>query len=44
MAHTEDFTLVATPGMKPGSFVEVSIGDHTGRHLTISAAAANAAA
>ncbi|MCC8933174.1 tRNA (N(6)-L-threonylcarbamoyladenosine(37)-C(2))-methylthiotransferase MtaB [Rhizobium sp. 'Codium 1'] len=44
MAHTEDFTLVATPGMKPGSFVEVSIGGHTGRHLTISAAAANAAA
>lgn len=44
MAHTEDFTLVATPGMKPGSLVEVSIGGHTGRHLTIASAAASAAA
>jgi threonylcarbamoyladenosine tRNA methylthiotransferase MtaB len=44
MAHTEDFTLVATPGMKPGSLVEVSIGGHTGRHLTIASAATSAAA
>jgi threonylcarbamoyladenosine tRNA methylthiotransferase MtaB len=44
MAHTEDFTLVAAPGMNPGSLVEVSIGGHTGRHLTIAAAAASAAA
>ncbi|RKE80008.1 threonylcarbamoyladenosine tRNA methylthiotransferase MtaB [Rhizobium sp. AG855] len=44
MAHTEDFTLVAAPGMKAGSLVEVSIGGHTGRHLTIAAAAASAAA
>ncbi|TPP07203.1 tRNA (N(6)-L-threonylcarbamoyladenosine(37)-C(2))-methylthiotransferase MtaB [Rhizobium glycinendophyticum] len=44
MAHTEDFTLVAAPGMKPGSLVEVSIGGHTGRHLTIASAAASAAA
>ena len=44
MAHTEDFTLVAAPGMKPGSLVEVSIGGHNGRHLTIASAAANAAA
>ncbi|THV22199.1 tRNA (N(6)-L-threonylcarbamoyladenosine(37)-C(2))-methylthiotransferase MtaB [Peteryoungia ipomoeae] len=44
MAHTEDFTLVAAPGMKPGSLLEVSIGGHTGRHLTIASAAADAAA
>lgn len=44
MAHTEDFTLVAAPGMTPGSLVEVSIGGHTGRHLTIASAAASAAA
>ena len=44
MAHTEDFTLVAAPGMNPGSLVEVSIGGHNGRHLTIAAAAADAAA
>ena len=44
MAHTEDFTLVATPGMTPGSLIEVSIGGHTSRHLTIAAAAASAAA
>lgn len=44
MAHTEDFTLVAAPGMNPGSLVEVSIGGHTGRHLTIASAAASAAA
>lgn len=44
MAHTEDFTLVAAPGMKAGSLVEVSIGGHDGRHLTIASAAASAAA
>ncbi|MGQ2968224.1 MAG: tRNA (N(6)-L-threonylcarbamoyladenosine(37)-C(2))-methylthiotransferase MtaB [Allorhizobium sp.] len=44
MAHTEDFTLVAVPGMNPGSLVEVSIGGHNGRHLTIASAAASAAA
>ncbi|MBX9470135.1 MAG: tRNA (N(6)-L-threonylcarbamoyladenosine(37)-C(2))-methylthiotransferase MtaB [Rhizobium sp.] len=44
MAHTEDFTLVATPGMTPGSLVEVSIGGHSGRHLTIASAAASVAA
>ncbi|MFN3506908.1 MAG: tRNA (N(6)-L-threonylcarbamoyladenosine(37)-C(2))-methylthiotransferase MtaB [Allorhizobium sp.] len=44
MAHTEDFTLVAAPGMKPGSLIEVLIGGHTSRHLTIASAAASAAA
>ncbi|MFN3318641.1 MAG: tRNA (N(6)-L-threonylcarbamoyladenosine(37)-C(2))-methylthiotransferase MtaB [Allorhizobium sp.] len=44
MAHTEDFTLVAAPGMNPGSLVEVLIGGHNGRHLTIASAAASAAA
>ncbi|MFN4206424.1 MAG: tRNA (N(6)-L-threonylcarbamoyladenosine(37)-C(2))-methylthiotransferase MtaB [Agrobacterium albertimagni] len=44
MAHTEDFTLVATPGMTPGSLIEVSIGGHTSRHLTIASAAASVAA
>ena len=43
MAHTEDFTLVAAPGMTPGSLIEVSIGGHNGRHLTIASAAADAA-
>ena len=44
MAHTEDFTLVAAPGMNPGSLIEVLIGGHNGRHLTIVSAAASAAA
>nr|WP_284739459.1 tRNA (N(6)-L-threonylcarbamoyladenosine(37)-C(2))-methylthiotransferase MtaB [Rhizobium sp. CG5] len=44
MAHTEDFTLVAAPGFAPGALVEVSIGGHTGRHLTIASAAQSAAA
>ncbi|MGL3607733.1 tRNA (N(6)-L-threonylcarbamoyladenosine(37)-C(2))-methylthiotransferase MtaB [Rhizobium sp. G187] len=44
MAHTEDFTLVATPGMKPGTFAEVLIGGQNGRHLTIASAADSAAA
>ncbi|MBA4796764.1 MAG: tRNA (N(6)-L-threonylcarbamoyladenosine(37)-C(2))-methylthiotransferase MtaB [Rhizobiales bacterium] len=44
MAHTEDFTLVAAPGMKSGSLIEVLIGGHNGRHLTIASAAASAAA
>ncbi len=44
MAHTEDFTLVAAPGMTPGSLIEVLIGGHNGRHLTIASAAASAAA
>ena len=44
MAHTEDFTLVAAPGMKPGSLIEVLIGGHIRRHLTIASAAASAAA
>ena len=44
MAHTEDFTLVAAPGMKPGNLIEVSIGGYNGRHLTIASAAASAAA
>jgi threonylcarbamoyladenosine tRNA methylthiotransferase MtaB len=44
MAHTEDFTLVAAPGMTPGSLIEVLIGGHNGRHLTIASAAASVAA
>lgn len=44
MAHTEDFTLVAAPGMTPGSLIEVLIGGHNRRHLTIASAAASAAA
>jgi len=32
-AHTEDFTLVSTPGLAPRSLVEVAIAGHNGRHL-----------
>ncbi|SIQ88652.1 threonylcarbamoyladenosine tRNA methylthiotransferase MtaB [Rhizobium sp. RU20A] len=43
MAHTEDFTLVAAPGLSPGALVRVTITGHNGRHLQIGTAA-NAAA
>ncbi|MBB4009149.1 tRNA (N(6)-L-threonylcarbamoyladenosine(37)-C(2))-methylthiotransferase MtaB [Allorhizobium taibaishanense] len=43
MAHTEDFTLVATPGHPPGALVEVVIGGHNGRNLIMEAAASAAA-
>ncbi len=44
MAHTEDFTFVSAPGLTPGMLVEVSIGGHNGRHLTIASATASSAA
>nr|WP_299507804.1 tRNA (N(6)-L-threonylcarbamoyladenosine(37)-C(2))-methylthiotransferase MtaB [uncultured Rhizobium sp.] len=44
MAHTEDFTFVSAPGFTPGTLVEVSIGGHNGRHLTIASATASSAA
>nr|WP_316656806.1 tRNA (N(6)-L-threonylcarbamoyladenosine(37)-C(2))-methylthiotransferase MtaB [uncultured Gellertiella sp.] len=43
MAHTENFTLVAAPGLQPREFAEVTITGHTGRHLTFTHTAAPAA-
>ena len=33
MAHTENFTLVKTPDLQPGTFAEVLISGHDGKHL-----------
>ena len=35
MAHTENFTLAAAPGLTPGDLVPVRITGHNGRHLQI---------
>ena len=35
MAHTENFTLAAAPGLAPGDLVPVRITGHNGRHLNI---------
>nr|WP_210387922.1 tRNA (N(6)-L-threonylcarbamoyladenosine(37)-C(2))-methylthiotransferase MtaB [Ciceribacter sp. L1K22] len=43
MAHTEDFTLVAAPGLAPRSLVDVTITGHNGRYLEMHHAAATAA-
>ncbi len=43
MAHTEDFTLAAAPGLSPGALVGVTITGHNGRHLQIGTAAHAAA-
>jgi len=43
MAHTENFTSVATPGFKPRDLVSAVIAGHNGRHLTIDLQAASAA-
>lgn len=42
LAHTENFTSVRTPDMAPGTFAEVTISGHDGKHL-IYANAAHAA-
>ncbi|MCM2293356.1 tRNA (N(6)-L-threonylcarbamoyladenosine(37)-C(2))-methylthiotransferase MtaB [Allorhizobium sp. BGMRC 0089] len=39
MAHTEDFTLVAAPGLAPGMLAEVTIAGHNDRHLNFEPAA-----
>lgn len=43
MAHTPDFTLVATPGIPPRRLLTARITGHNGRHLIIDPIAASAA-
>jgi threonylcarbamoyladenosine tRNA methylthiotransferase MtaB len=43
MAHTENFTLVATPGHEPGTLVSAMINGHSDKHLILETAAKNAA-
>ena len=43
LAHTENFTLVAAPGLKPRALVEVDIIGHDGKHLDMQLTAADAA-
>ncbi len=42
-AHTENFTLVATPGLAPRALVSVTITGHNGKTLTFGPSAADAA-
>jgi len=43
LAHTENFTSVRTPDMAPGTFAEVTISGHDGKHLIFDTIAAHAA-
>ncbi|MGG6894035.1 MULTISPECIES: tRNA (N(6)-L-threonylcarbamoyladenosine(37)-C(2))-methylthiotransferase MtaB [Rhizobium] len=43
LAHTENFTLVATPGLRPRDLVQVAITGHNGKHLDMQLLAADAA-
>ncbi|NRP88767.1 Threonylcarbamoyladenosine tRNA methylthiotransferase MtaB [Ensifer adhaerens] len=43
LAHTENFTLVAAPGLRPPDLVQVAITGHNGKHLDMQLLAANAA-
>ncbi len=43
LAHTENFTSVRTPDMAPGTFAEVAISGHDGKHLIFDTIAAHAA-
>ncbi|MGY5809694.1 tRNA (N(6)-L-threonylcarbamoyladenosine(37)-C(2))-methylthiotransferase MtaB [Rhizobium sp. LEGMi198b] len=43
LAHTENFTLVAAPSLRPRDLVQVAITGHNGKHLDMQLAAANAA-
>ncbi|MFS8111915.1 tRNA (N(6)-L-threonylcarbamoyladenosine(37)-C(2))-methylthiotransferase MtaB [Rhizobium jaguaris] len=43
LAHTENFTLVAAPGLRPRDLVQVTITGHNGKHLDMQLAAADAA-
>lgn len=43
MAHTENFTSVAAPGLTPRDLVSAVIAGHNGRHLIIDTEAAEAA-
>jgi threonylcarbamoyladenosine tRNA methylthiotransferase MtaB len=43
LAHTENFTLVAAPGLPPRALVPVEITGHNGKHLDMQLMAADAA-
>jgi threonylcarbamoyladenosine tRNA methylthiotransferase MtaB len=43
LAHTENFTLVAAPGLRPRDLVPVTITSHNGKHLDMQLIAADAA-
>jgi threonylcarbamoyladenosine tRNA methylthiotransferase MtaB len=43
MAHTENFSLVAAPGLIPRDLQRVMITGHNGRHLLMQVAPASAA-
>jgi threonylcarbamoyladenosine tRNA methylthiotransferase MtaB len=43
MAHTENFTRVATPGAQPGTRMTARIHDHNGTYLLLDQTAKNAA-
>ncbi len=43
LAHTENFTLVAAPGLTPRALVKVDIIGHNGKHLDMQLTAASAA-
>jgi len=43
LAHTENFTLVAVPGLTPRTIVRAEITGHNGKHLEMQLTAANAA-
>ncbi len=43
LAHTENFTLVAAPGLTPRALVKVDIIGHSGKHLDMQLTAASAA-
>ncbi len=43
LAHTENFTLAAVPGLTPRAIVQAVITGHNGKHLDMQLTAANAA-
>lgn len=43
VAHTQDFTIVRTPDLTPGTFAEVEIAGHDGKYLNMKDIAASAA-
>ncbi|WFU08596.1 tRNA (N(6)-L-threonylcarbamoyladenosine(37)-C(2))-methylthiotransferase MtaB [Rhizobium sp. CB3090] len=43
LAHTENFTLAAAPGLRPRELVQVAITGHNGKHLDMQLSAADAA-
>lgn len=43
LAHTENFTLAAVPGLTPRTFVQATITGHNGKHLDMQLTAADTA-